>query len=246
MGTKNSLLSERLLGLPLYRQGHHDRLCVYYAAAMLVDTVAPELSHLHGQPPKVSSRGAKSGDILSNHYPSTRRLTTGDEKLAAWFFNGAQVKKAATAINAALEAVHEGTRVRHSAVQAAGLWETCRAAIGSGIPLVLGWQSEQIGDHAVLVRGWEKRGTASGRSSRWLLLHDPAGGREEISERQLRAMAGDLFDVITVDPATHGGLRPDKRLEDVDGWWIERWWPRDGQLAWTALGELWSEAAGAE
>ena len=72
---------------------------------------------------------------------------------------------------------------------------------------MLGWNTPDYGDHAVLVIGyWEGR-------EKWFLINDPAGGAKEMSWDSLKQQKTSKFEVGLCKPNTHQGYRPLKRCE---------------------------------
>jgi hypothetical protein len=139
MPKKLKLDEERLLGIPEYVQGTHDKLCVYYSATMVVDTLHRELQSRHGEAPVVTRRGKRKGDVIIDNYPATARANTLESKFTNWFFGSAYIEKAEIAINAAFEECAIATRVKYEEVEHANLWKKCRASIAMGLPLIMGW-----------------------------------------------------------------------------------------------------------
>jgi len=228
------IIRTELLGVPEYRQGAHDRLCVYYSAAMLFETAHPELAHRLG-----GTLAGRTDDPILGNYGRSTKVTT-EAKLADWFHKGARVTVVKEALNRAMKKEELGTRFKFEELPVSGAYERIRESVGEGFPVVLGWDTEDIGHHAVLVIGWEVR-----KKDKWLILHDPGSGHTERSLQQLERLSDHpkALDVLWLDPKTYKGPRPDRLVHDEDGWSIERWWPdASGDCDWRERDELFESA----
>jgi hypothetical protein len=125
-------------------------------------------------------------------------------------------------------AAGDGTRFRYAS-GARGLDLVC-PAVDDGLPTLLAWESREMGDHTVVVTGYDRY--PSGR--RWLRLHDPIRAAEVMELNQIRRLA-DRVELIR--PVAHLGPRPD-RLTSVRSarghkTRVDRWDPRT--LGWSAI-----------
>lgn len=220
--------SVRLTGIPLKHQGTHDSLCAYYAAAMLLCALRPELEERF-------DAARVDEDPIFGHLPRK-----GGQKIeravAEWLTSGVRLDRLCDALNRACArsgmpgvstrfAWRAGNRVR-------GNVDFLRDQIDRGLPCVLGWESREMGDHTVLVVGHERY---SGSHSEWLRLHDPSRVQELLEWGQLATLADRRVDLLYC--VAHDGARPDKLTTCrgasgaiLDGRTrLERWDPRAGR-----------------
>jgi hypothetical protein len=210
--------SVRLVGVPPKHQGTHDSLCAYYAAAMMLSALRPELEDSF-------ECGDVRQDPLFGHFP--RRGAQRIEALVAdWIVAGAHLRD----LSRALDRVCSGelrtqfafdTRPRNR--------ETLtflRAQVDAGLPCVLGWESREMGLHTVCVVGYERfRG-----GGEWLRVIDPARIQDLLEWSQLQRLATRRLEVIHC--RAHAGLRPDKLTTVRRGAaksTLQRWDPRQNR-----------------
>jgi hypothetical protein len=187
----------RLTGIALRQQGTHDSFCAYYAAAMLLCTLRPEFDEAFD--------AAHVGlDPLIGNLP--RRAGRSVEKAAAeWLTRGVDLRQLTRALDRACRGPLR-TRFRYAVVRpTAATLATLHAHIDAGLPCVLGWESHELGDHTVLVTGYER---FAGSRSRWLRLMDPIRLQDVLEWGQLARLARPRLELITC--VAHDGVRPDK------------------------------------
>jgi len=205
----------RLVGIRLREQGTHDSFCAYYAAAMLLCTLRPDLDDLFD-----ATHVAR--DPLFRNLPRPRRQSL-DRAVADWLTAGVHFRPLARSLEAACGG---GTRFR--AVRApfgARALEQLRASVDVGLPSVLGWESAELGNHTVLVVGYDRCERA--RRHEWLRVLDPTGKLDILEWGQIGRVARAPADIIFC--TRHDGWRPDRMMVDRDvegdplGSRIERW-----------------------
>jgi hypothetical protein len=210
----------RLLGIPLRHQGTHDSLCAYYAAAMMLTALRPELEdHFEA--------GDVRQDPLFGHYPRGRQQV--DALVATWIASGVQLEKLTRALDGACQ-LGVRTRFAFSARPRTEATLTfLRQQIDAGLPTVVGWESREMGLHTVCVVGYERHASGSKRRE-WLRVLDPARLQDVLEWSQLARLATRKLEVIHC--AAHDGIRPDKltsvRRGDKTRTHIERFDARAG------------------
>jgi hypothetical protein len=215
----------RLTGIALRQQGSHDSLCAYYAAAMLLCALRPELDEQF-------DAARVADDPLFGNLPRPRGRTV--ERVAAdWLTSGVRLRALCRALNRACAGGPARTRFAfRSAGRGHDTVEFLRAQIDRGLPCVLGWESHELGDHTALVVGYDR---FAGSASRWLRLLDPIRVQDVLEWGQLQRLARARVEIIWC--ASHDGVRPDKLTVARDrhggpvagAAMIERWDPAGGQ-----------------
>jgi hypothetical protein len=190
------LTTVKLVGLRLREQGTHDSFCAYYSAAMLLCTLRPELDD------EFDAVHIKK-DPLFRHLPR-RKSKSLDRAVADWLTTGVQFAPLARALTVACK---NTTRFRalRSGCTARAL-ASVHASIDEGLPCVLGWESRELGNHTVLVVGYDR--APSRTSRRWLRVLDPTRGQDIIEWGLLARVVTAPIDIIAC--TTHDGVRPDK------------------------------------
>ena len=205
----------KLVGIRLREQGTHDSFCAYYAAAMLLCTLRPEMDDEFD-----ATHVAR--DPLFRNLPRPRGQSL-DRAVADWLTAGVHFGPLACALDRAC-----GGRTRFQASRMPFGEKTLgmlRERVDRGLPSVLGWESGELGDHTVLVVGYD-RCVAPGRDQ-WLRVLDPTGKLDVLEWGQLARIARAPADVIVC--TEHDGWRPDRLSvhRDVEGKHlgsrIERW-----------------------
>jgi hypothetical protein len=206
----------RLTGIRLREQGTHDSFCAYYSAAMLLCTLRPEFDDdfdaVH-----------VSKDPLFSNLPRPRGKSL-DRVVADWLTTGVQFGPLARSLGNACKGT---TRFRAKRASCgARTLELLRDNVDKGLPTVCGWESRELGNHTVLVVGYDDY---VGSSSRWLRVLDPTRGQEVIEWGQLARVVTAPLDIIWC--IRHDGVRPDRLTveRDTEGVLIrsrvERWVP---------------------
>lgn len=185
-------LSVRLTGIALKHQGTHDSLCAYYAAAMMLCALRPELE-------AAFDAAHVARDPLFGNLPRRGRQRVEDV-VAAWLTSGVHLDR----LTAALNRAGAPTRFRYAVMRRPPAFDALKAEVERGLPCVLAWESRTMGLHTVLVTGWER----SRRGAPWLRVLDPSRVQDLLEHAQLERHAGRV-ELITCDDA-HAGVRPDK------------------------------------
>lgn len=214
--------SVKLLNVPHFRQGDFDGLCTYYTGAMMLATLHPKYAVEFGKP-----RGERTTKRMSND-PIFRNYSKEDHRLvlARWFYRGEWIDKMVEVLNAVM---HESSEIRSEFICVGGnkssdsTLHRIIAKVNDGLPVMLGWDAEDYGCHAVLVTGYWKG------EEMWLYTNDPGGGDGQISWNSLRAQQRRRFEVGLCE--RHDGLRPMKRTTMAEGEppVIHQWNTRDGK-----------------
>lgn len=216
-----------LLNVPLYHQGAHDGLCAYYSTAMMLAALYPkfvrdfgEVGRSRGRRRRTSTNGmlpGTHGDPIIRNYSNRR---DPKEILAMWFYEGEYVKKARIILNRIMK--EENFKTRFDFKEKTARESTFREiteSIDIGLPVMLGWDTEDFGCHAVLVTGYWHG------NKKWFLLNDP-GGDSEVCWENLKEDKNSNFEVVTCRAETYRGPRPDKSITFSDGTdTIFRWTP---------------------
>lgn len=215
MARRKHRTTVRLVGIRLREQGTHDSFCAYYAAAMLLCTLRPELDDQFD-----ATHVAR--DPLFRNLPRPRGQSL-DRAVADWLTVGVHFGPLARALQSACGG---GThfRAERAAFDAKTLTRL-RANVDVGLPSVLGWESAELGNHTVLVVGYDRCVRKAKRE--WLRVLDPTGKLDVLEWGQIARVARAPADVITC--TRHDGIRPDRLLVDRDvegdllGSRIDRW-----------------------
>ena len=224
-GRRRHRTTVRLLGVRLRVQGTHDSFCAYYSAAMLLCTLRPELDDdfdaLHVK-----------NDPLFRHLPRPKRQSL-DRTVADWLTTGVRFPPLTRALTAACKGT---TRFKHLRSNPSDrTLARVHASINEGLPCALGWESRELGNHTVLVVGYDRGGPVTAR--RWLRVLDPTRGQDMIEWGQLAGVANGPIDIIMC--SQHDGVRPDRLTYDRDtegkvmGSTVDRYDPQ--KKTWTAL-----------
>jgi hypothetical protein len=206
----------RLTGISLRQQGTHDSLCAYYAAAMLLCALRPELD-------EAFDAAHVGADPLIGNLP-LRRGRSVESAAAEWLTSGVDLRHLTRALNRACAASDIRTRFRFVATgRGHQTLAHIHAQIDRGLPCVLAWESHEMGDHTALVIGYER---FSGSRSRWLRLLDPIRLQDVLEWGQLARLARPRLELIYC--TDHTGIRPDKLTVTrarTNVTQIERWDP---------------------
>ena len=210
MSRRKKMPRVELLNVPCYRQGTFDSLCAYYTAAMMLSTLFPDYGRRFGVAARKRATRNLSDDPLIKNYSKSEdhRLI-----LVRWFYQGERVRKATTVLNNTMRV--ERHRARFVCTRETAHDNTfdkvIAGSINVGLPVMLGWNTPDYGDHAVLVTGyWEDH-------ERWLLVNDPGGDSFQISWDSLTRQKREKFQVGLCKPNSHVGYRPMMSKETADG-----------------------------
>ncbi|HEY1955176.1 MAG TPA: hypothetical protein VGH28_06175 [Polyangiaceae bacterium] len=205
----------RLVGIRLREQGTHDSFCAYYAAAMMLCTLRPEMDDEFD-----ATHVAR--DPLFRNLPR-RRGQSLDRAVADWLTAGVHFGPLARALGRACGGATRFRAAREPFTRKT--LDALRERVDKGLPSVLGWESGELGDHTVLVVGYDRCASASRQG--WLRVLDPTGKLDVLEWRQLARIARAPADLIVC--TKHDGWRPDRLSVDRDvegahlGSRIERW-----------------------
>ena len=204
-----------LLNVPRYGQGTFDGLCAYYTGAMMLATLFPEYAVKFG---KAKPRATKymSLDPLIGKYGAedNRRV------LSRWFYHGETIDKVVKILNANMADQEAATRFECLDMdRRERTFDQIVSSIGEGLPVMLAWNTEDYGCHAVLVTGyWIGR-------EKWLTINDP-GGSTEVSWTSLKAQqkGNGKFEVGLC--RSHLGPRPMKSVTEDEMLMVYQWTPQ--------------------
>ena len=222
MNQRKNIQQVELLNIPHYQQGDFDGLCSYYAGAMMLASLYPRFSVEFGELHAKRGRRNKAVDPIIQHFSGEYR----DEKpgkddryvLARWFYDGVYIKEVGDTLNRIMKHDSNTTRFRYKERKVnKGTFGVISRSIDKGLPVLIGWETNDYGNHAVLVKGYWYG------DDDWLLLNDP-GGETRMSFQVLHQAVNAKIDVLDCDPCTHSGPRPDKAVHSTDGAMeIQRW-----------------------
>jgi hypothetical protein len=195
-----------LLNVPTYRQGTFDSLCVYYTAAMMLSALYPQYdtTRFGAAARQRATKNLSDDPLITNYGREDHRLI-----LARWFYQGEHVRKAAAILNRIMQSDGKSTRFKclDETAHDNTFRDVIAGSIDDGLPVMLGWNTPDYGNHAVLVTGyWEGR-------EKWFLINDPMGDAHQISWDSLKQQRTQKFEVGLCKPETHSGYRPLKRYE---------------------------------
>ena len=210
---KTKLDHVELLNVPCYRQGTFDSLCAYYTGAMMLSALFPQYGTQFGEAARQRTTKNVSDDPLVKHHPNNK-----DDRLALarWFYMGEWIETVTKILNNIMEAdgINTTFECQKKGAHPSTFSKTIAGSIDLGLPVMLGWATEDYGDHAALVTGyWEG-------AEKWLILNDP-GGMTEISWDSLKSQKKGKLDIGLCKPSTFHGARPMK------------WTSSRGVLQWT-------------
>ena len=224
MKPRNGLEQVELLNVPHYRQGDFDGLCAYYSGAMMLASLYPRFSMQFGELLAKRRPSKRALDPMIRHYEGEyRKAGPGKDDryiLARTFYEGQYVQDVRETLNNVMKHEDESTRFefRDRKVDDQTFYAIAKS-IDRGLPALIGWETADYGNHAVLVKGY-----CHGDDD-WLLLNDP-GGTTRMSWQVLRSAAKAELEVVLCKAGTHSGPRPDKALTPIDGTVeIHRWMP---------------------
>lgn len=187
----------KLTGILPRHQGSHDSFCAYYAAAVLLCALRPEFEDAF-----------EADDVRSDPIFSAVRLRRGEtvEKLvASWLASGMELRRVTSALNRACRK-RPKTVFRHSLItRSLSNYDSLCAHIDVGLPSLLAWDGREIGNHTVVVVGYDRHTRSK---SRWLRVIDPIQMQGILEWGQLETLAQAPLEVVIC--AEHDGARPDK------------------------------------
>ena len=203
--------------MPRYRQGSFDSLCAYYTGSMMLATLFPEYRDEFG---RAKSRAVRYMSLdplmgISHRLNDDHRMI-----LSRWFYFGEFIETVVEILNTVMARKDEATRFECQHLDTGEkTYEKMVDSIDQGLPVMLGWDTNDYGCHAVLVRGyWIGK-------ERWLMINDPGGGNQEVSWDSLKAQqqVGGRFEVGLC--TEHGGPRPLKSVSEGEAPVVYQWTP---------------------
>lgn len=187
----------KLLGITARQQGSHDSLCAYYSAAALLCALRPEFNDAF------ESENVRLDPLFSG--VARRRGETIDKLVASWLVSGMELRRVTGALNRACRG-REKTQFRHRFIPRSDKeFDALCARIDQGLPSLLAWDGREIGNHTVVVVGYEKHARSR---SRWLRVIDPIQMQEILEWGQLESLAQSPLEIVVC--TRHDGWRPDK------------------------------------
>ena len=217
-----------LLNVPWYEQGTFDGLCAYYTGAMMLATLFPEYAVEFGRAKSRTTKYMSLDPLISMYGNEDHRIV-----LARWHHHGETIKKVVDILNSNMENQSESTRFEFVDMdrRERTFDETIVNSIDDGLPVMLGWDTEDYGCHAVLVTGyWVGK-------EKWLTINDP-GGSSNVNWNSLKAQqkGNGKFEMGLCQ--FHLGPRPMKAVTENDAPVVYLWTPNQ---EWVGVKDLFSE-----
>ena len=204
-----------LLSVPTYGQGTFDSLCAYYTGAMMLATLVPDYAVEFG---RATSKAVKSmsRDPLFRQYGNNEDNRT---VVARWFHHGETIENVVKILNRNMRYDGLSTRFEcHHMNHHDGTFDRIARSVDAGLPVMLGWDTEDYGCHAVLATGyWIGK-------EKWLAINDP-GGSQEISWHSLKAQQKDRGNFEVGCVSEHRGPRPMKSVTEDKKAVVYQWTP---------------------
>ena len=188
---------------PNYQQGKFDGLCTYYTGAMMLTALFPAYASRFGlsRTEHNAVKRMSADPIIANYQDRDHdhRVT-----LAKWFYFGETISKMVDILNRIMSADGRNTKFKYYEEQPEDIIRNrILRKIDRGLPVMLGWDTEDYGCHAVLITGYRL-----GQET-WLIKNDPGGG-DEISWESLKAQQDGRLQIGMC--IRHGGPRPLKSI----------------------------------
>ena len=226
-----------LLNVPMYGQGEFDGLCAYYTGAMMLATLFPDYYVEFG---RATSRAVKSmsRDPLMRHYGAEDDRIT----LARWFHHGETIEKVVQLLNRNMKWEEVSTRFKCDYMDRGDrTFDRIARSVDEGLPVMLGWDTEDYGCHAVLATGyWIGQ-------EKWLNVNDPGGVSKAVSWNSLKAQQKGRGKFGVGSVADHKGPRPMKSVTEEQVPVVYQWTPKQkyervvdlfADAGWTGLQRL--------
>ena len=222
-----------LLNVPRWNQGEFDGLCAYYTGAMMLATLFPEYEAEFGRATKKAVRSMSRDPLFRNYGDEDDRTV-----VARWFHHGENIEMVVTILNRNMRFEGVSTRFDYLEMDLRNRpFDRIVSSIDAGLPVILGWDTEDYGCHAVLVTGyWIGR-------EKWLTVNDPGGVHDPVSWDSLKAQrTGSKFEVGVCHK--HVGPRPMKSVMEGHMPVVHQWTPQQkyervvdlfAEAGWTGL-----------
>ena len=194
----------KLVGITARRQGSHDALCAYYAAATQLCALRPEFSDAF------ECIDARSDPLFGS--VRRRRGERVEKVVASWFTDGMELRKVTSALNRASRGATRTSFGHRLLPRGAASYQLLCRQIDLGLPTLLAWEGREIGSHAVVVIGYD---THAASPRRWLRILDPIHMQEVLEWGQLATLSQAPIEAVLC--SHHGGTRPDKLTTFRDG-----------------------------
>ena len=187
----------KLLGIAPRYQGSHDSFCAYYSAAALLCALRPEFND------SFEAENVRADPLFSG--VRRRRGESLERLVASWLASGMELRRVTGALNHACRG-NGKTTFRHRLIPRnhASFEELC-TRVDAGLPSLLAWEGREIGNHTVVVLGYEHH---SHSKSRWLRVMDPIRMQDILEWGQLETLAQPPLELVVC--TRHDGTRPDK------------------------------------
>lgn len=187
----------KLVGITGRQQGSHDSFCAYYSAAALLCALRPEFNDAF------ETENVRADPLFSG--VKRRRGETLEKLVASWLVSGMELRRVTGALNNACNGKIR-THFKHRFVaRSEKNYASLCAKVDEGLPSLLAWDGREIGNHTVVVIGYEWHARSR---SRWLRVIDPIQMQEILEWGQLEALAQSPLEVV--ECTRHDGARPDK------------------------------------
>ena len=224
LGSSNK--SVELLNVPYYTQGSFDGLCAYYSGLMMMATLIPELTTKFG---KTGERATKY--MFRDPLIAEQTAISDDHRqiLASWFINGEYISELVRKLNKITKSHHLNSYIafKHQVKNCTiSTYNFIKSQIDDGLPVILGFDTEDYGSHAVLVKGyWIGK-------EKWLISNDPGGYGEynwkSLSNQTRTRTKSGKSRIGTIDLAfctKHIGPRPMKSIIQGEIQTVYQWVP---------------------
>ena len=187
----------KLIGISGRQQGSHDSLCAYYSAAALLCALRPEFND------SFEADDVRADPLFSG--VKRRRGESLDKLVSSWLVGGMELRRVTGALNASCRGKIKTTFRHRFIARSESNYEHLCSMIDQGFPSLLAWDGREIGNHTVVVIGYERHARSR---SRWLRVIDPIQMQEVIEWGQLEALAQSPLEIV--ECTRHDGSRPDK------------------------------------
>lgn len=222
----------QLLNVPSYTQGTFDGMCLYYTGAMMLATLFPEYSYAFGESKKRAVARMSHDPLIKNYIDHTSVGEDDRAILARWYYLGETVERLVKILNKIMRSDRTRTTFQYSRLNNVDTtFERIVENIERGLPVILGWSTEDYGDHAVLVVGYWIG------NEKWLLTRDPSGS-EDISWDSLASQQDGRFDAGMC--TSHWGPRPMKLIVQGRRPVVHQWMPKQ---EYTPIKDLFKKGA---